>query len=154
MFGVLPVGLNVVLNSPDDHLVTMIPDALGLGAFTRAGAIVATETGTSSCGVTEIVTIKAVGGAFADLLLGRSPFILVTDFYASCAVLGGGTYLIITSASTTDGDAAAHSAAVTVGTRLTAVKRAGNFQRPSRSVSYCWVPTELEEIISPQSRLD
>ncbi len=121
---VLAVGLNVVLDSPDDHPVTMLADAVGLGAFATTGAIVATEAGTSSFGVIAIATINAAGGgAFADLLLDRYPFILVTDFYASCAVLGGVTYRIVTSALATDGAAAALCATVTVGTRLTAVNR-------------------------------
>ena len=64
-----------------------------------------------------------VGGCVRDLLLDRSPFILVTDFYASCAVLGGGTYWIVTTVLATDGIAAALCAAVTVGTRLIAVNR-------------------------------
>ena len=125
LFGViLAVGLNVVLDSPDDHPVTMLADAVGLGAFATAGAIVATETGTSSFGVIAIATINAAGGgAFADLLLDRSPFILVTDFYASCAVLGGSAYWTVTSVFGAEGVAAALCAAVTVGTRLVAVNR-------------------------------
>lgn len=121
---VLAVGLNIVLNSPDDHPVTMLADAVGLGAFATAGAIVSTQAGLSSFGVVAIATINAAGGgAFADLLLDRSPFILVTDFYASCAVLGSCTYWVVTTALTTDGIAAALCAAVTVGTRLAAVNR-------------------------------
>lgn len=125
MLGViLAVGLSVVLDSPDDHPITMLADAVGLGAFATAGAIVATEAGIPSFGVIAIATINAAGGgAFADLLLDRSPFILVTDFYASCAVLGGGTYWIVTTVFATEGVAAGLCAAVTVGTRLTAVTR-------------------------------
>ncbi|QCC49026.1 trimeric intracellular cation channel family protein [Halobellus limi] len=120
----LAVGLNVVIDSPEEHPVTMLADAVGLGAFATAGAIVATETGVPSFGVIAIATINAAGGgAFADLLLDRSPFILVTDFYASCAVLGGGTYWVVTTVLATDGVAAALCAAVTVVTRLIAVNR-------------------------------
>ncbi|WP_049986063.1 trimeric intracellular cation channel family protein [Halobellus rufus] len=125
MIGVaLAIALNVVLDSPDDHPITMVADAVGLGAFATAGAIVATETGVSSFGVIAIATINAAGGgAFADLLLDRSPFILVTDFYASCAVLGGSTYWLVTTVFAHGGIAAALCAAVTVGTRLLAVNR-------------------------------
>lgn len=53
----------------------------------------ATDAGVSGFGVVAIATINAVGGgAFADILLDRSPFILLDDFYASCAVLGGIAY--------------------------------------------------------------
>ncbi|WP_096391575.1 trimeric intracellular cation channel family protein [Halopenitus persicus] len=123
MVGVsLAVGLHLVLESPDDHPITVVSDAVGLAAFTTAGAIVAVETGVSSFGVVAIATINAVGGgAFADILLDRSPFILVTDFYASCAVLGGTTYWILAVAFGASNLAAALCATVTVGTRLYAV---------------------------------
>ncbi|SEH41286.1 Uncharacterized membrane protein YeiH [Halopenitus malekzadehii] len=124
MVGVsLAVGLHLVLDSPDDHPITVVSDAVGLAAFTTTGAIVATETGVSSFGVVAIATINAVGGgAFADILLDRSPFILVTDFYASCAVLGGTTYWLLAVALGAGNVAAALCAVVTVGTRLYAVR--------------------------------
>lgn len=118
----LAVGLSVVLDSPDDHPVTLVSDAVGLAAFTTAGAIVATNTGVSGFGVVAIATINAVGGgAFADILLDRSPFILFDDFYASCAVLGGSTYWLVVTFGGAGGTAAAMCAAVTVGTRVAAV---------------------------------
>jgi uncharacterized membrane protein YeiH len=61
------------------------------------------------------------GGAFADILLDRSPFILFEDFYASCAVLGGATYWLAGAGGAAGGTAAILCAAVTVGTRLVAV---------------------------------
>lgn len=125
VFGVcLAVGLTLVLDSPDDHPVTLLSDAVGLAAFATTGAIVATQTGVSGFGVVAIATINAVGGgALADVLLNRSPFILLEDFYASCAVLGGGTYwLVIALAGVGVGNtAAATCAVVTVGTRVAAV---------------------------------
>ncbi|WP_208023612.1 trimeric intracellular cation channel family protein [Halorussus pelagicus] len=125
MVGVaLAVGLSVVLDSPDDHPITLFSDAVGLAAFTTAGAIVASDAGVSAFGVVAVGTINAVGGgAFADILLDRSPFILFDDFYASCAVLGGSTYWVVTalSGSGSGSSAAAVCAAVTVGTRMAAV---------------------------------
>ncbi|WP_210424173.1 trimeric intracellular cation channel family protein [Halorussus ruber] len=119
---VLAVGLSVVLDSPDDHPVTLVSDAVGLAAFATAGAIVATDAGVSAFGVVAVATINAVGGgAFADILLDRSPFILFDDFYASCAVLGGSAYLVAATLGGSEGTAAAVCAAVTVGTRLAAV---------------------------------
>jgi uncharacterized membrane protein YeiH len=118
----LAIGLNVVLSSPETHPVTLVSDAIGLAAFATAGAIVATEVGVSAFGVVAIATINAVGGgAFADILLDRAPFILFEDFYASCAVLGGSAYWIVTALGATAGTAAAACAVVTVGTRLAAV---------------------------------
>jgi uncharacterized membrane protein YeiH len=123
LFGVaLAIALSVVLRSPDAHPITLVSDAIGLAAFATAGAIVATEAGVSAFGVVAIATINAVGGgAFADILLDRSPFILFEDFYASCAVLGGSAYLVAITVGAPGSVAAVVCAAVTVVTRLAAV---------------------------------
>lgn len=123
LFGVgLAIALSVVLTSPETHPITLVSDAIGLAAFTTAGAIVATEAGVSVFGVVTIATINAVGGgAFADILLDRSPFILFEDFYASCAVLGGSAYWLVGTVGATGSTAAVVCAVVTVVTRLAAV---------------------------------
>lgn len=118
----LAVALSVVLKSPDDHPITLASDAIGLAAFATTGAIVATEVGVSAFGVVAIATINAVGGgAFADILLDRPPFILFDGFYASCAVLGGSAYWVVETVGPAGGSAAAVCAAVTVITRVAAV---------------------------------
>lgn len=118
----LAVGLSVVLQSADTHPITLVADAIGLAAFATTGAIVAADAGVSAFGVVAVATINAVGGgAFADILLDRAPFILFDDFYASCAVLGGATYWALGALGGLGGAAAAGCAAVTVGTRLVAV---------------------------------
>ncbi|SEP00630.1 Uncharacterized membrane protein YeiH [Halogranum amylolyticum] len=123
----LAVALSVVLRSPENHPITLVADAIGLAAFTTAGAIVATEATVSVFGVVVIGTINAVGGgAFADILLDRSPFILFDDFYASCAVLGGSAYWIMGSVGATGSTAAGVCAAVTVVARLVAVTYSWN----------------------------
>ncbi|GAA0523566.1 Uncharacterized membrane protein YeiH [Halorubrum aquaticum] len=140
MLGVaLAIALQVVLASPDTHPITLVSDAIGLAAFATAGAIVATEAGVSAFGVVAIATINAVGGgAFADLLLDRAPFILFEDFYASCAVLGGLTYVVAGIVGVAGSTAAALCAAVTVVTRLVAVTygwelpTAGELEPPTR----------------------
>lgn len=124
--GVLGVSLAVVvsavLESADEHPLTQVSDAIGLAAFTTTGAIVATQAGIPAFGVVAIATINAVGGgAVADILLDRSPFILLGDFYASPAVLGGSTYWLVTVAGLSGETAAATCAGVVVGTRLTAL---------------------------------
>lgn len=118
----LAIALSLVSSSPDTHPVTLVADAIGLAAFATTGAIVATEAGIPAVGVVAIATINAVGGgAFADILLDRAPFILFEDFYATCAVLGGSTYWIVGTLGTTGGTAAVACAVVTAVTRLVAV---------------------------------
>lgn len=124
--GLLGVGLAIVLSavitSPNNNPITLVADAIGLAAFTTTGAIVASGASVSAFGVIAIATINAVGGgAFADILLDRSPFILFDDFYASCAVLGSSAYWFVVSVGATGSTAAVVCAAVTVVTRLTAV---------------------------------
>jgi uncharacterized membrane protein YeiH len=120
----LAVELSAWLASPDEHPVTLVADAVGLAAFATTGAIVATDAGVSAFGVVAVATINAVGGgALADILLDRSPFILFEDFYASCAVLGGIAYWLVGVLGGPSGVAAAACAAVTVGLRLVAVAR-------------------------------
>ena len=118
----LAITLSAILLSPDNHPITIVSDAIGLAAFATTGAIVATEANVSAFGVVAIATINAVGGgAVADLLLDRSPFILFDDFYATCAVLGGSAYWIVMSVGATGSTAAIVCAIVTIGTRLAAV---------------------------------
>jgi uncharacterized membrane protein YeiH len=118
----LAVGLSVVVDSPDDHLVAILSDAIGLAAFATTGAIVATDAGVSAFGVVAVATINAAGGgAFADILLDRSPFILYEDFYASCAALGGSAYWLVVTVGGAGSTASAACAVVTVGIRLAAI---------------------------------
>ncbi|WP_435102666.1 trimeric intracellular cation channel family protein [Halarchaeum sp. P4] len=124
----LAIVLSVALDDADEHPVTLVSDAAGLAAFATAGAIVATDFGVSGFGVVAIAVINACGGgALADILLDRSPFILVEDFYASCTVLGGLTYWLVDVGAfaglvgSASGTAAACCAAVTIGARLVGV---------------------------------
>ena len=118
----LAILLSIALSSPERHPVTVISDAIGLAAFATTGAIVATEAGISAFGIIAVAMINAAGGgAFADILLDRSPFILFEDFYASCAVLGGISYWLVGPVGGLEGMAAAACATITVITRLIAV---------------------------------
>ena len=119
----LAIALNVGLSAPETHPVVLVSDAIGLAAFATTGAIVATEATVSAFGVVAVATINAVGGgAVADILLDRPPFILFEDFYASCAVLGGSAYWVAVQVGATGSTTAAACAVVTVGTRVTAVR--------------------------------
>ena len=124
LFGVvLAVGLSVLLDEPHRHPYSITADAIGLGAFATTGAIVATHAGVSPFGVVAVATINAVGGgAFADILLDRPPFILLQDFYASCSVLGGCVYWLLSNSFEAGVLAAGGCAVMTVGSRLIAVQ--------------------------------
>ena len=77
----------------------LIPDAIGLSAFTTTGAIIAYSADVSFFGIVILATLTGVGGGLiSDLLLGKVPFILRDDFYASCSILGAiGFYIAINS---------------------------------------------------------
>ena len=147
----LAVALSVVLQSADTHPVTLVADAIGLAAFATTGAIVAADAGVSAFGVVAVATINAVGGgAFADILLDRAPFILFDDFYASCAVLGGATYWAVTASGGVGvlgdlgGVAAGACAAVTAGVRLVAV--AYGWELPTAE----WIARLVDRVIGEQ----
>lgn len=118
----LAIGISAALESADTHPLTLLSDAIGLATFTTTGAIVATQADIPAFGVVAVATINAVGGgAVADILLDRSPFVLLDDFYASCAVLGGSAYWVIVTAGGSNGTAATVCAAIVVGTRIAAL---------------------------------
>lgn len=80
----------------DSHPIVLLADAIGLAAFATTGAIVGTETGLSGFGVAGLALINAVGGGvIADILLDQTPFVLVEDIYATCALIGGAVYWVI-----------------------------------------------------------
>ena len=119
----LAVVFSVVYTAPDTHPVTVVADAVGLAAFATTGAIVAADAGVAAFGVVAVGTTNAVGGgAVADVLLDRQPFVLFEEFYATCAVLGGVAYLGAGAAGASGGTAAASCALATAGSRLAAVR--------------------------------
>jgi len=78
------------LDDGHQHPVVLTADAIGLAAFTTTGALLGHRAGLPVFAVVALATVNAAGGgAISDLLLGRTPFILREDFYASCAVIGG-----------------------------------------------------------------
>jgi uncharacterized membrane protein YeiH len=126
-FGVVGVSVAVVVSllfhEPDRHPISLAADAIGLAAFTTAGAIVASGAGVSPFGIVAVATINAVGGgAMADILLDRSPFVLAQDFYASCAVLGGCAYWCLLVLGGNANVAAGGCAGITLVTRVAAVR--------------------------------
>ncbi|MGB9766868.1 MAG: trimeric intracellular cation channel family protein [Sulfurihydrogenibium sp.] len=73
----------------------LIPDAIGLSAFTTTGALIAYNADVSFFGIVILATLTGVGGGIiSDLLLGKVPSVLRDDFYASCSIIGAVAFYI------------------------------------------------------------
>jgi len=73
----------------------LIPDAIGLSAFTTTGAIIAYNADVSFFGIVILATLTGVGGGLiSDILLGKIPSVLRDDFYASCSIIGAIAFYI------------------------------------------------------------
>lgn len=82
-----------------DSVLVQAPDAVGLAAFAATGAIVAWDAGLSAFGVLVCAMLTGTGGgAIRDLLVGRTPGILVEDFYATCALAGATAFWLLRTA--------------------------------------------------------
>ncbi|WP_435155872.1 trimeric intracellular cation channel family protein [Haladaptatus sp. DFWS20] len=133
----LAILLSVLLETPDRHPISIGADAAGLAAFTTAGALVAVDTAVSPFGLVAVATINAVGGgAYADILLDRSPFILLRGFYASCAVLGGVAFWVVVAGGFGTGTAAIGCAITVFCTRSGAIHFGMGFSAVSTMVQY------------------
>ncbi|MCX7760041.1 MAG: trimeric intracellular cation channel family protein [Hydrogenothermaceae bacterium] len=88
----------VVKGDLQNKYYILIPDAIGLSAFTTTGAIIAYGAEVSFFGIIILATLTGVGGGLiSDLLLGKVPSVLRDDFYASCSILGAiGFYITMT----------------------------------------------------------
>ncbi|WP_049972616.1 trimeric intracellular cation channel family protein [Haladaptatus cibarius] len=124
----LGVGLAIYaanfVNKADRHPIVLLADALGLAAFATTGAIVATETGLSVFGVAGLALVNAVGGGvLADILLDQTPFVLVEDIYATCALIGGAVYWIVSVTEPLSSFSALICTATVLSIRVTAIYR-------------------------------
>lgn len=100
------------------------PDAIGLAAFATTGALVAVGADLSPYGVVVLATVTGVGGGLvSDVLLGNVPFVLVEDFYATCAVVGGVVFWLAASVGVGTQVSAVVCAAVVLGLRIVAIWR-------------------------------
>ena len=76
--------------------IILICDAFGLGVFTAIGAAKGGGMGLSFIGIILCGVITAVGGGMIrDVMSGRIPAILTSDFYATASLLGGIVYCIL-----------------------------------------------------------
>lgn len=123
----LGVGVGVVVahvaGDVTEHSVVLLSDAVGLSAFASTGALVAADAGLSPFGVVVLAAVTGVGGGLiSDVLLRNVPSVLVEDFYATCALVGGIVFWVLTSASVGGGTSAAVCAATVFGLRLLAIR--------------------------------
>ncbi len=103
-FALFGVWLAVVLyrifkKDISNRFFILIPDAIGLSAFTTTGALIAHNAGVSFFGIVILATLTGIGGGMiSDILLGKVPNVLKDDFYASCAIIGAvGFYITVNS---------------------------------------------------------
>ena len=74
----------------------VISDAIGLSSFAITGAIIAIESGFNFLSAVMLAFITAVGGGtIRDVLINRMPFILVSEFYATVALIIGSVVYIL-----------------------------------------------------------
>ena len=74
----------------------IISNTIGLVSFSITGSIIAIESGFNFLSVLVLAFITAVGGGtIRDVLINRMPFILVSEFYATVAlIIGSVIYLL------------------------------------------------------------
>lgn len=66
----------------------IISDAIGLASFSITGSIIAIESGFNFLSILILAFITAVGGGtIRDILINKMPFILVSEFYATVALI-------------------------------------------------------------------
>lgn len=81
---------------PDGNSALLLADTLGLALFALCGAEIAEEAGKSRSVVILMGTITASGGGVVrDLLTGQVPLLLRRDIYASAAIGGIASYLLL-----------------------------------------------------------
>ena len=99
-FALVGVWLAIVLyrvfqKDISNRYFILIPDAIGLSAFTTTGAMIAYNADVSFFGIVILATLTGIGGGIiSDALLGKIPVVLKDDFYASCAIIGAIAFYI------------------------------------------------------------
>ncbi len=100
-----------------------IADAIGLGVFAAIGASKAIDHDLGWVGVLMISTLSAAGGGvIRDVLLGEIPLVLRADFYASAAILGGLTMLLVNELAISEQLQIIVSAIVAISARFMAMR--------------------------------
>ncbi len=86
----LLIGISIYkFEGIENSMLILIPDAIGLSAFSTTGAMIAYNANVNIFGIVILATLTGVGGGIiSDILLGKIPSVLKDDFYASCSIIG------------------------------------------------------------------
>ena len=99
LLGCIAAGLLVFFSAPLIRRVSnliRICDSFGLGVFTAIGAAKGAAMGLSFIGIILSGVVTAVGGGvIRDVMSGRIPAILTSDFYATASLLGAALYCLL-----------------------------------------------------------
>jgi uncharacterized membrane protein YeiH len=83
----------------DEDRVFLIVDAIGLAVFAVIGASAGAAAGLKAWSVVVLAALTGVGGgAVRDLLVLEIPMVLHADFYATAALLGGLSFVLLSAA--------------------------------------------------------
>ncbi|MBE6364950.1 MAG: trimeric intracellular cation channel family protein [Lentisphaerae bacterium] len=76
--------------------IIMYCDAFGLGVFTAIGAAKGSQYDLGPVGIMLCATLSAVGGGILrDVMSRKIPAVLVSDFYATASLIGGGVFCLL-----------------------------------------------------------
>jgi uncharacterized membrane protein YeiH len=83
----------------DEDRAFLVVDALGLAVFAMIGASAGAAAGLKPWSVVVLAALTAAGGgAIRDLLVLEIPMMLHADFYATAALLGGLSFVLLSAA--------------------------------------------------------
>jgi len=91
VFGAIFIALAFGLHKKADleqKFIFVVSDSAGLVAFAIGGALVALDKGLNLFGIVILSLLTAVGGGMLrDMIINETPQILVSEFYATIAIL-------------------------------------------------------------------
>lgn len=104
--------------------ILAVADAAGLALFTISGTEIANRTGVHpAIAVTMGAITGCAGGRLRDILCAQLPLLLHRDIYATAALAGAATYLLLAAAGVPERAATLLAMAATFGLRLIAIRR-------------------------------
>ena len=111
----------------------MVADAIGLGVFAGIGAVKAHAFGIGPIGIIMMAGLTATGGGVVrDILVREIPAVIQKDFYATAALAGGLSFLLIVALGAGEPVQLIVTAIVTTGLRFFAVFSKLNLPKAKR----------------------